>query len=725
MNWRQISVAGIGFSVSLCRGHRLCSVILYVLCVFTSLFCMERTAMCQFAEWDGESFTTNWNDPINWDTDLVPDASTNVNIMMDLDGGSVDVVVEDQMSASANALTFNPFGSGGQLTVNGSLSVGSLDAGDGAHVLIDTTNSATVSVAGDATIGAFSPASLQIANSQGAGTLAALSIGGTLTVGSDDSSLIESALTVSDMGNRANISANRVVVGKDAMGSIDLGSGATLNIGASSGVGLQIGMNTMLGSQSSGRVNVGSGTLNVLGSNVELGFIGAEADLTVGSFSEAGGSLTTKELIFQDGDSLVSVIGSGVINADRVGGGVPFSAGITLLSVGSGGTANLVYLDASYIDVDLQAGGSIVINDPLGGASFGGAFNSINGALTAPFVTVGETFTGEMGFMDVGQGGVIEALAMTVNPGGELTVSNGQVSLSDNLQVFERGIVFVGSTLGGDVPSVDISNSLTVGIPDVEGGDASLNISHGTVTTTNTFVLENGGILVDGTSSLLSTQNASIQGGFLGATMGGTIEITGDIQVNGGGKILVDNTSTLTTANISINSGVVEVSGTVDGNLIVNQDGILAPGESPGLLQVGTSSTPENLELSGGTLMLEIGGLTQATGIGDQSAFYDHMDIFGDFAISGGTLDVDFFGSSYTPMAGDTFDFWDVGGTTTGFFSSVDLPSLNSGLTWDTSQLYSSGALSISAVPEPSSLSLLVAFSLGLARARRRHRAAT
>ncbi len=52
--------------------------------------------------------------------------------------------------------------------------------------------------------------------------------------------------------------------------------------------------------------------------------------------------------------------------------------------------------------------------------------------------------------------------------------------------------------------------------------------------------------------------------------------------------------------------------------------------------------------------------------------------------------------SSFTPAAGQSFDILD--GTLSGTFSSVSLPSLPSGLMWNTSKLYTTGVLSVQIV---------------------------
>jgi hypothetical protein len=73
-----------------------------------------------------------------------------------------------------------------------------------------------------------------------------------------------------------------------------------------------------------------------------------------------------------------------------------------------------------------------------------------------------------------------------------------------------------------------------------------------------------------------------------------------------------------------------------------------------------------------------------------------------------GTLDVDLL-DGFSPSAGQSYDI--LYGSTTGSFAQMNLPALSNGLQWDTSNLDTTGTISVT--PEPSTLVLLVAASLG------------
>jgi hypothetical protein len=87
---------------------------------------------------------------------------------------------------------------------------------------------------------------------------------------------------------------------------------------------------------------------------------------------------------------------------------------------------------------------------------------------------------------------------------------------------------------------------------------------------------------------------------------------------------------------------------------------------------------------------------------------YVTVDISG-AAVFAGNLTIT-LGSTYDPLAGDTFQLFSFG-SSTGTFADLVLPTLANGLEWDASGLYSNGSIQV--VPEPSTLALVAAFALG------------
>ena len=115
--------------------------------------------------------------------------------------------------------------------------------------------------------------------------------------------------------------------------------------------------------------------------------------------------------------------------------------------------------------------------------------------------------------------------------------------------------------------------------------------------------------------------------------------------------------------------------------MTVASGGILSPGNSPGTLTVGSLTLQ-----SGSQTNIELGGTTR----GSQ---YDAIMSSGAVSLNG-TLDVSLT-NGFTPAVGNTFDILDWG-TLSGTFSSLQLPSLSGwAVGWDTSQLYTTGTLSV------------------------------
>jgi hypothetical protein len=84
---------------------------------------------------------------------------------------------------------------------------------------------------------------------------------------------------------------------------------------------------------------------------------------------------------------------------------------------------------------------------------------------------------------------------------------------------------------------------------------------------------------------------------------------------------------------------------------------------------------------------IELGGLAAGTQ-------HDKVAVNGALAL-GGALNVTLV-NYFAPQAGNTFDILDWG-SLSGTFDTVQLPALAAGLTWNTSQLYTTGVLSVAA----------------------------
>jgi autotransporter-associated beta strand protein len=189
---------------------------------------------------------------------------------------------------------------------------------------------------------------------------------------------------------------------------------------------------------------------------------------------------------------------------------------------------------------------------------------------------------------------------------------------------------------------------------------------------------------------------------------GGTLKLgsasstfTGNTEVNGGSLVVNGNTSTslLTTVKTGATLGGT---GTV-GTLVVESNGVFAPGDG-GIESLNVNG---NLTLNSGSISnFEINTAGDIADLAISSALLTF----------GGTLNVTRVGGAL--VAGDTFNLFDWS-SATGTFSTVNLPSLDTGLVWDQSSLYSNGQISIAAIPEPGAALLGGIGVLALLRRRR------
>lgn len=148
-------------------------------------------------------------------------------------------------------------------------------------------------------------------------------------------------------------------------------------------------------------------------------------------------------------------------------------------------------------------------------------------------------------------------------------------------------------------------------------------------------------------------------------------------------------------------SGGAEVS--VDGDISIMGKSTLRL-RSGGKLTVGSDF---NASVDG-TLEMDLGGYA----LGSE---YDHLTVSGLSSLDG-TLDLVFL-DDFSPANGTSFDLFNWDGGITNAFASINTPSLSGGLEWDTSELYTTGTLSV--IPEPNVMTLFGVFGGGLWAVRR------
>jgi hypothetical protein len=127
--------------------------------------------------------------------------------------------------------------------------------------------------------------------------------------------------------------------------------------------------------------------------------------------------------------------------------------------------------------------------------------------------------------------------------------------------------------------------------------------------------------------------------------------------------------------SINIQGGTLTGIGTITGSVTTATGagaGQVSPGLSPGILNITGTYT----QGAAGALNIELGGTTP----GNNANNHDQLNVSGAATLSG-VLNVSLV-NGFTPAAGDTFTIMNYG-SHSGTFTTVNLPALDEGLTWN------------------------------------------
>jgi len=321
------------------------------------------------------------------------------------------------------------------------------------------------------------------------------------------------------------------------------------------------------------------------------------------------------------------------------------------------------------------------------------------------------------------------------NPDGFATSGNVTVASGRTLQVNDSNFAtFGGNTQlqGGTIENVN--SALFSGIAITSGATLTgYGLLNGRVTADvgSTIVASGGNLTIGDASKLSFFSSGDLHTGDQTVTLRGTNRATlGSVTSLGNlsaGVLVVDRGALVDFGRVLVGHGTVDSINTLANAMIINGDvignstldritfdgyvkgmgtfenvtmnGTFAPGLSPSLLFTN------NLALGNSSVLeMEIGGLVAGTE-------HDKLIDSGMLQLDG-TLKLVLF-NGYVPVAGDSFDLLDWT-TFSGGFSDIDLSQavLSSGLSWDLSNLYSSGVVNVAAVPEPTSFALLATFGI-------------
>jgi len=506
-----------------------------------------------------------------------------------------------------------------------------------------------------------------------------LNAGGTLQIGVGGTTGV---LGVSTLTNNGTLIFNR----SDAStysGMIS-GTGAVTKQGA--------GMLTFDGANSySGGTTILSGTVSVVtggsidqpNANVIVGQSGGDS----GSLNVIGGLVNNSRsyLGYDAGSNGTATVSSGTWASSHE------------LYVGSSGTGSLTISGSSvvtngsaYLGSDAGSNGTATISSGTwsnsGGLLVGiggtGTLNVSGGSVTSANIAGLGFAAGSLGTATVSGGTWANSGEFYVGYSGTgvLAISGSGVVTNSNAYVgYDAGSVGTATVSSGTTTS----GNLAVG----SSGTGTLTMSGGLVTvgstlsqgTYGTINLNSGGTLqigVGGTTGVLGVSTLTNNGTLIfnrsdASTYSGIISGTGAVKKQGGGTLTFTGTSSYTGAThidggsllvngqlgntaVTVNaSGLLGGSGTILGDVTVDSSGTMSPGNSPGILTVGSLSL-----LAGSTTLMEITGTA--------AGLYDQIVAMNNIAY-GGLLQLTISGSYTNDTVFQLFQF----GSESGDFSSL------------------------------------------------------
>jgi len=462
-------------------------------------------------------------------------------------------------------------------------------------------------------------------------------------------------------------------------GTLEIPAGGVINCGALGGGGFLLDGGTLISAGTTTFSPVNNAFLEstgaaTLGSVTEPNNDGLLIKVTGGSFSAS--SLTLQRTaIFTTAPTATAPIAASTTSGLYVNGATA-AVYLGMLTIGTGNSSDSVRVDSGMV---------VVTNEVLVGHTSntrweilqvnGGNFTSldtVNGIVlsqnngTTPnnselYVSGGTLTAGKIAF---------GAASDTVGGNGFLIVNGGTLYLGSG------GLVQPNAT--GYVSTISLTNG-------VLGATADWSSALSVQLTGTNFTFEAAdasgaahNILLSGT---LSGPGNLTKTGSGVLTLSGTNTYAGTTTISGG-TLLVNNAARSATGAGAVtvaNGGTFGGNGIVSSAVTVNSGGALAPGNPTDVLTIGN-----NLTLAAGSstfFQVQHSLLTNNV-----------VNVTGTLT-EGGVLNVTNVG--LMPLAaGDVFKLFNAA-TTSGLFTSINLPPLPAGLAWNTNSLNTSGTLSV------------------------------
>ena len=484
-------------------------------------------------------------------------------------------------------------------------------------------------------------------------------------------------------------------------GTVNVSSGTTSFGSGTSTVGYLTGSGNLA---MTGGILAMAGELRVGGSDQNGSQYAATGAVTVANATLSVGSLTVARGNYLDN----SISGTVTLNS----GGTLISTNDAILQFAGAGRGKLAlnggnfiigpaatkwlmvgYYDTGAGELDITNGNLLLDNGTSlklcrGGNTGGNAVNQVGGNVT--FYSDAGVTIGGSGNLDLNYaGGATSTNTYNLN-GGTLTVPRVIVTTSTGSGTFN----FNGGTLKSAASSTTFMQGLTR--VNIRNFGAKIDTAGASVTIGQ--ALPHSGISGDYTTDGGLTKNGA---GTL--TLGNTNTYTGSTIINAGTLALGSAGSIANSWSISLVGGAVfDVSavtggfalgaaqtlsgnGSVNGAITIN--GTIAPGMSGGA--IGTLTISSSPVLNGVTLIKV--NRNNGTPLNDQ------INLPSSAITYGGTLTVNNVGAPLT--AGDNFQIFSAANYN-GTFTALNLPSLGTGLAWNTNAL-TNGALSVVATVGP------------------------
>ncbi|MFD0892874.1 autotransporter-associated beta strand repeat-containing protein [Luteolibacter ambystomatis] len=444
------------------------------------------------------------------------------------------------------------------------------------------------------------------------------------------------------------------------------GAGTLIVNGAGSGSGgiqvvvggIQIGAGGTTGSIGTGNVSLASGT--------SLSFNRTDTGLTVGGVISGAGSVT------QSGTGTTSLTGTNTYS-----GGTTIASGAVSISNGSGlgtGAVTVTKLTGGDLLTVTNNAAITLANDiALSAPTSAQTFNLIKNSSSASGGT-------QLSLTGVISGGSANhTLFLNTNTSGDNTTTfrfAGNNTFRSSIQL-NRGAIVVAHANGlgntANILKLDGNNNTTL-------GDLRFEIG---------MTLANSAQLIAGQTNVSTGTNA--------VEMSGVMSGSGALNKLGTGALTLSNTNTYSGATI-VSAGTLFVNGSLGNGAVTVASGATLGGTGSvgGSVTVNGSFAPG----AGNIESLNVGGSLALNNSADfeidATSHTNDLAVVAANLAFGGVLNVT--NLSGTLALNDSFDLFNFSAGT-GTFSAVNLPTLDGGLSWDTSALYTTGAITV--VPEP------------------------